>query len=153
MKKSTCIKVTLYFLFSYFLTACCKEDRGCVAVPEELTASINLIDGNVSSQFYGRAVANFKFLQKYEFYKPADDRSSCSRQEESSTNLVIQNTTDKRITFDYNISFRLNFGSWNYQGTANIPAGSNFDVGTINKHPYSIALGSFVIQSLNISYQ
>lgn len=149
------LKTIFYLLTLCLVSSACKKykDLGCVMTPDTLTRSINLIDTRTSSQYYNQAVANFKFTQNIKNYKAANDNSSCTTQSEYYTTLTIQNATTKRMIFDYNVNFNLNAGSWNYQGTANIPVGASLDVGNINNNPLSISLGTFVIQSLNITYQ
>ncbi len=136
-----------------FSLIACPKDNGCVSITETLNRSINLIDKKNSSSYYNLAVANFKLTQNIKSYKSADNDSTCNTVGEYSTSLIIQNSTTKKITFDYNISFSLNMGGWNYQGVATIPAGGIMDVGVINGNPLNITLGSIMIQSSNITYE
>lgn len=136
-----------------FTVSCTKDDPPpsdtCRKNLTTSIRSINFFDTRVSSPYYNQVVANFKFVQISNEYSGSP---SCP-QMDCATTLLIQNSTTRKITFDYNLLFSLNLIRWNYQGVAVVPAGGSLDVGQINSNCGSISLGSFLIQSASISYQ
>ena len=68
------------------------------------------------------------------------------------TSLTITNSTDKIISFDYDILFSMSRHSWSYQGTATIAPNATVDVETISTDPTDISTGTFTVQATNITY-
>lgn len=142
--------VTIFFSTLFFS---CKKDKTTAPTCNEKTinapASVNFFDFKTTSPFYNQVVANFKFNQSTKSYSGT---ASCPLMQ-CSTALIIQNVTAKKITFDYKITFTLNFAKWEYQGVALIDAGSSLIVGEISNNCASLLIGKIVLQSANISYQ
>lgn len=112
-------------------------------------ANVNFKDLNPSSSHYNQIVAVFRFTQTATSYSG----SACPAMI-SSTTLEIQNTTNQRMLFDYNIDFNLNAVHWQYQDYSVVETGQTLNIGEINSNPASIELGQITIVSVNpISYQ
>jgi hypothetical protein len=133
----------------------CDEDNKQVTTPTctlkttTADAGINFFDLNPFSQYYNQAVANFRFHQESGSYTGT---IACPPME-CTTTLVIFNATNRRMRFDYQVSFRYNAASWTYQGIATIPAGGSFDAGKISSSCTGIASDRFLIQSGKITYE
>ncbi len=135
-----------------FISGCKKDDASsseCTAKTTNAPRSINFFDIKAGSPYFNQVVASFKFNQGSTSYSGG---TGCPISE-CSTTLSIQNITAKKITFDYNIIFTLNFVQWNYQGIAVIDAGATINVGEINASCTSLTLGQIVLQSASITYQ
>lgn len=129
----------------------CETQKGvCDTSYDESSATVNLFDKQIGSPFYNQVVAVFKFKQVTKKLSGAYCYNSGLQ---SSTTLVIQNTTNKKISFDYYVSWALNAGSWTYQNFASINANGTQDVGFINDNAGIIGKGVITIQSSAISYQ
>jgi hypothetical protein len=135
-------------------TACCKDDEttgqsSCVTNTTTRNKSVNVFDLRSGSPYYNQVVANFRFTQLSNTYSgsPSCPLMNCG------TSLSIQNNTNKKITFDYNINFTLNLAHWNYQGVATINSGASVDIGQISDNCASLDLGGILIQSASITYQ
>lgn len=124
-------------------------EQRCTSNSEVRKKNVNGFDFRQASPYYNQVVANFKFTQTSTTYTGGND----CKPMECVTTLSIQNVTTKKITFDYNITFTLNFVSWNYQDVATIEPSATLDIGQINNNCASLALGQVFIQSANISYQ
>lgn len=141
------------FLSAVLTTGCDKEDFGsspkCTEQKTNSPRSVNFFDFKAGSPYYNQVVASFKFNQSSTSYSGGTvcPSSVCS------TTLIIQNVTIKKITFDYKVTFTLNFVQWNYQGVAVIDPGASLAVGEINAGCTSLALGQIVLQSASITYQ
>jgi len=151
----TILKITSLIILTISVFGCCKKDTAtpspnnqCTETTNTNSRSINLIDITSGSAYYNQAVATFQFVQAHNTYSGS---VNCPL-EDCSVALTLHNNTSKKITFDYNIIFQLNFASWNYQGYATIPANSSLAVGQINSSCASVSLGAFTIQSASISY-
>jgi hypothetical protein len=129
----------------------CKQES-CTENDSDNVRGLNGFDFNPGSDYYNQVVANFKFTQTTTTYKPPNERSICPSQEYA-VKLQITNETNKIIHFDYNISYVLNFASWNYQDVVTINPLSVVEVGQISNNGASISLGQITIQSTNITYQ
>lgn len=152
-KNLTKTLTTCLTLFSATLIFSCEKDEATAATcTEKITnspVSVNFFDFKTTSPYYNKVVANFKFNQSTKTYSGT---TSCPSME-CSTALIIQNVTVKKITFDYKITFTLNFVKWEYQGIAVIDAGASLTVGEISTNCASLLLGQIVLQSANITYQ
>ena len=150
MKNITSLTVLgiLIATLSLITVASCKKKK-CKKDTVTNTRTINGFDYRSTSPYYNQVVVNFKFSQSTNTYSGdgACPLIDCQ------TGLVIQNVTVKKITFDYNIIFTLNAIQWNYQGVAVIDPGNSLNVGQVSNSCGSVSLGSFVIQSTNITYQ
>lgn len=137
---------------SFLLGGCEKENndaKACTPQTSNSPRSGNFFDFKTTSPYYNQVVAVFKFNQASTSYSGGTNCPS----DQCSTTLNIQNVTTKKITFDYSITFTLNFVQWNYQGLAVIDPGATLNVGEISKSCTSLTLGQIVVQSNNISYQ
>jgi len=150
--KNTSIPAIIMALIICFNTGCDKSGitppppppppPPCTGENHTYTKSINGFDFTFGSPYYNKAIVNFKFVQ---------EQLACPSFT-SSTSLVIQNLTTNTVSFDYSISFVLNYAAWNYQDVAVIPPLSSIDVGKINQNPARIDLGGINIQGQNITY-
>lgn len=152
-------KLFLTVLFSFcsllMLNSCDEqkcETKACNASSTNSNRAINLYDIKPGSPYYNQSVANFRFIQTSTKYTQPNECTVCDVGSFSVT-LQIANNTNKTIYFDYNITFVLNFASWSYQNVCTIPPYGTTDIGQISSNGASITLGSFAIQSANISYQ
>ncbi len=138
-----------------FLIVCCVSCYKQNSIPacSETTAtnirSINFFDRKATSPYFNQVVSNFKFTQLTTTWSGG---TNCP-QMDCVTTLLLQNSTHRTISFDYNIIFTLNTNNWNYQGVATIAPDSTLSVGEINTSAGSIALGVFTLQSINITYK
>lgn len=147
-------KLFIPLILLAMLCSCCSDDDSapvteCVKSTDTRNRQINGFDGNPSSEFFNQVVANFKFSQTTDIYSGG---TNCPFME-CVTTLSIQNLTNKKMTFDYNIVFILNATSWNYQGFISILPGAIANVGVVSNNCGSISLGSLSIQSANIDYE
>jgi hypothetical protein len=138
------------------LTGCptpskCSQET-CTSYHTDLVRSVNFFDFNSNSIYYNQSVATFKFTQTRTTYSAPNECSTCPS-EGFNTALLLTNQTNKVIHFDYNVSFLLNFASWNYQGVATINPLATLSVGEISTNPASITLGQITLQSASITYQ
>lgn len=147
------INLTLVFFLSLTLFLSCKKQKtttpSCTEKIVNAPGSVNFFDFKATSPYYNQVVANFKFNQNTKTYSGT---TSCPAMQ-CSTALIIQNVTVKKITFDYKITFTLNFVKWEYQGVAVIDAGASLTVGEVSANCASLLLGQIVLQSANITYQ
>lgn len=151
------ILIPVIFCFAIFLSATllsgCKKETAtssaCTAQTTNSPRSVNFFDFKTTSPYFNQVVASFKFNQTSTSYSGSTGCPSS----QCSTVLTIQNVTAKKITFDYNVIFTLNFVQWNYQGIAVINSGASLNIGEINTGCTSLALGQIVLQSANITYQ
>ena len=132
-------------------TSCYKQNNtpACAETTTTNIRAINFFDRKTTSPYYNKVVSNFKFTQLTNTWSGS---TNCP-QMDCVTTLVLQNSTHRTISFDYNIVFTLNVNNWNYQGVATIAPDSTLSVGEINTSTGSIALGSFTLQSINITYK
>lgn len=143
--------MSIVFVVSFLLMGCDKEDtsQSCRETTTTRNRSVNFFDLRSSSPFFNQVVANFKFTQLSKTYSGS---STCPLID-CSTLLSIQNNSNKKISFDYNITFGLNFAQWNYQGVAVINPRASIEIGQINSSCAAIDLGALFIQSASITYQ
>ncbi|HMI06048.1 MAG TPA: hypothetical protein VK528_00775 [Flavobacterium sp.] len=152
-------KLLILILLIGFLFSSCSDDNDeeevaaqqtteCIKNTTTRNRQINGFDFNNSSEFYNQVVANFRFTQNSDTFAGGNCPSM-----ECRTTLTIQNLTNKKMIFGYNIMFNLNFANWNYEGFVTIPAGQLADVGLVSNGCASIDLGSIYIQSTIITYE
>ena len=111
--------------------------------------SVHFFAFRAACPYFNQVVASFKFNQSS---KSFSGTTSCPASQ-CSTTLIIQNATSRKITFDYKITFTLNFVKWDYQGVAIVDAGAALNVGEVSNSCTSLSLGQIVIQSASITYQ
>ena len=156
--------LALLFLGVNFLAGCEKDPTTdvnpppptatCVETTTPYFKSVNFFDFRTTSPFYNQAVANFRFSQDSKSYRSSNPSLPLTCPSLScKTDLLITNNTNRKITFDFSVSFSLNFAAWNYQGAVTINPASSVNVGTINSNCARIDLGTVLLQSSNIAYQ
>lgn len=155
MKKIILFNQFIAFFSVINLLVSCWDDKTvtqplCPAVANTKIKSINEFDGNLASSFYAQAVLNYKLTQTIKSYQGTACQSSPTEYE---IGLQIQNNTNKKISFDYSITFTLNFIQWNYQGAATINPYGTIDIGIINNNGADVSLGQVLVISNRITYQ
>lgn len=156
MKESLVISAVCFFL-AVTLTSCLGNESGsvapqstCTSSEDNLSRTVNFFDYTFGSPYAGKVVAVFQFKQKSTKYSG----TACNgKLIECKNSLTIQNTTNKTITFDYNVAFSLNAVVWSYQNVSTIAPNSTIDIGSINSNCASIELGSFALRAVSINYR
>ena len=143
---------SLFIICSLFLFGCPTPEPEpdpvptCDAIEEDYSQSVNGFDFRFGSPFQNQVITNFKFEQTITNYT-----NNC-KPSVGVINLKIQNLTNKRITMDYLIQYRLNAGGWDYQGVAVINANSIYDAGEIMKRTSRVSQGTIQIVSQSLRY-
>lgn len=142
----------LLVLVCITLFSCCK-DKGCSSTPDSIVSKVrrvNIFDNRIGSPYQGQCVAIFEFTQDNMHYQPANSCSFCVPNLKSQVRLKIKNLIqDKRLKFDYNVTFTLNYATWNNQNVVSIEPGATIDEGIITTNLADITMGSIVILSMS----
>ncbi len=114
-----------------------------------LIKSINLNDPNASAGSVP-LVAVFKFAQDLETY---EDAKCKTLKPNCSVMLNVQNATDKKVFFDYIVTYVAGGNTWDYQNYLIIEPYKSEDIGVIAKNCGWISGGNISVTTNNIIYQ
>ncbi|MFZ4796879.1 MAG: hypothetical protein ACOYMA_05255 [Bacteroidia bacterium] len=145
-------------VFSTLLVGCVKEDtvnstlsnKNCT--PTKLPSLIRSISLNDLKSSAGSqpVVAIFKFLQELESYEEANCKTLKPK---CKVNLMIQNTTAKKMLFDYTITYISGANIWQFQNYSIIEPNKLEDIGLIAQNCGWISGGTLTVTSNNINFE
>ena len=137
-----------------FLASCVKSDSDVVVpnctpalLPEQIR-SVNLVDPK-NTATNSPVVAVFKLSQILQSYQGTQCEN---RIPNCSVNLLVKNTTSKKIQFDYTVNYLCGTNTWEYQGYSIIEPNGVDNVGIISRNCGWIIGGNVVISMGNIFY-
>jgi len=145
-------------VFSTLLVGCVKEEsvnssllnKNCVPTKlPNLVRSISLNDLN-SSAGSQPVVAVFKFLQEMEAYEETNCKTLKPK---CKVNLMIQNTTAKKMLFDYTITYISGANIWQFQNYSIIEPNKLEDIGLIAQNCGWISGGTLTVTSNEIKFE
>jgi hypothetical protein len=152
-----------YIIFSLFvvmaLSSCEKEVASAnnPSTPEceptqmpQQVRSLNLINPTASASTIP-IVATFKLFQNLTTYS---NTANCKNKiPNCSVNLVIKNTSDRKVLFDYVINFTSGTNSWQYEGFSSMNPNGVDSVGLVSSNCGWISTSTITITPGNISFQ
>jgi len=157
--KNNFTKMQMSFAFIGLLTmaSCLKEttepvtlSKKCTPTPlPSLMKSINLNDPNTAAGNQ-TVVAVFKFSQDLETYQ---DTNCKTMKPNCSVKLCIKNTTDKKMLFDYTVTYVAGANVWQFQNYSIIEPNKMEDLGVIAQNCGWISGGNITVSTNNIIYQ
>ena len=155
--KSTCIILALFALTA--LSSCEKEVTGSnnpstsdcqpTKMPQQVR-SLNLINPTASAGTIP-IIATFKLLQNLTTYS---NTANCKNKiPNCAVNLIIKNTSDKKVIFDYVINYTSGTNTWQYEGFSSMNANGIDSVGIISSNCGWISTSNIIVTPGNISFQ
>ena len=145
------------FTFNCIIYSCSKENIASTSTSTKCTATklpslmksiaLNDIHSSAGNQ---PVVAIFKFMQDLESYEAAECKTlkpNCN------ISLNIQNTTAKRMLFDYTITYICGANTWQYQNYSTIEPNKVLDLSEISNNCGWITAGTISITSNNIIFE
>lgn len=153
----TKMQMSFAFIGLLSLASCLKEttepvtlSKKCTPTPlPSLMKSINLNDPNTAAGNQ-TVVAVFKFSQDLETYQ---DTNCKTMKPNCSVKLCIQNTTAKKMLFDYTVTYVAGGNVWQFQNYSIIEPNKMEDLGVIAKNCGWISGGNITVNTNNIIYQ
>lgn len=113
------------------------EEANCDTTASNYSATVLIADSNPAAATYNTKVASFAFTQIIPRQK------GCLP---GKTSLIITNTTNKAINFDYVVNVTLNGAPlWKYNASASLAANGTQDVGVINTGDTAFDANAFVL--------
>jgi hypothetical protein len=142
-------------MFIVVLIASCVKSDSDVVVPNctpallpEQIRSVNVVDPK-NTATNSPVVAVFKLSQILQSYQG----TQCENRIPNCTvNLLVKNTTSKKIQFDYTVNYLCGTNTWEYQGYSIIEPNGVDNVGIISRNCGWITGGNVVISMGNIFY-
>jgi hypothetical protein len=147
--------LTLMPLFILFLMASCVKSESDVVGPSckpnllpEQIRSVSIVDPK-NTATNSPTIALFRFSQLLQSYQG----TQCENRIPNCTvNLIVKNTTSKKIQFDYTVNYVCGINTWEYQGYSIIEPNGVDSVGNISRNCGWITAGTVVISTGNIYY-
>ncbi len=142
-------------LFVVFLMASCvKNDSDVVGpnctptlLPEQIR-TVSIVDPK-NTGTKSPTIAVFRLSQLLQSYQETQCKN---RIPNCTVNLMVKNTTSKKIQFDYTIKYVCGANTWEYQGYSIIEPNGVDSVGIISRNCGWITAGTVVISTGNIYY-
>ena len=112
--------------------------------------SLNVVDPKASAGS-NPIVASFKLSQDLETY---NNTPNCKNKiPNCAVSLLIKNTSERKILFDYTVNFTSGSNTWQYEGFSSMSANGFDSIGVISKNCGWISDATITITPGNISFQ
>jgi hypothetical protein len=147
-------------LFLVLILSACEKDLTNVnnpSIPEcqanqmpQQVRSLNLINPTSSASTIP-IIASFKLFQNLITY---NNTSNCKNKTPNcAVKLVIKNTSEKKVLFDYTVNFTSGTNTWQYEGFSSMNANGIDSVGLISSNCGWISTSTITVTPGNISFQ